>query len=60
MINCVDMCPYADEKQDCNGDCMKIDTEDEGISYDVDEMSIEHRSPLTIVIGDEPTLNGGW
>lgn len=57
--NCLDTCRFA-SGFDCHGECRKIDTEEEGVSYDVDEFSTEHRSPNMTILGDKPALNGGW
>ncbi len=43
-------------KFDCQGQCKKIDTEDEGIGYEVDEFSTEFRSPLMKVIDQHPAF----
>ena len=52
-------CPNC--KFDCQGQCKKIDTEDEGVEYaPISDADLERGASPFMKVVDVPTSNGGW
>lgn len=48
MDNCLEFCPFADEEQECHGDCMTIPK-----LQTLDQVDIDTASHSLIVEGDK-------
>lgn len=57
MSNCIDLCPFAGESFECNGECCTTVAPIEVLSDADLERGASHS---LIVSGDKPTMNGGW